>query len=94
MLFNYLSPLKRRVFIYLHFFTLGRRFNAFHVRFRDVSRGGLRMVTPANSEMLAVESARHFNECYDLAFGQQLKNKDIAEGGSKAVALVDSVSLL
>jgi len=71
------------------FFVHGRRFSGFHVRFRDISRGGLRVVTPRNSEMHGVESARQLTECYDLAFAQQLKNKDIAEGGSKAVCLVD-----
>jgi hypothetical protein len=34
-------------------------------------------------------AARHYEECYGLAFAQQLKNKDIPEGGSKAVNLVD-----
>ncbi|GBG31440.1 NAD-specific glutamate dehydrogenase, putative [Hondaea fermentalgiana] len=71
------------------FFVHGRRFAGFHVRFRDISRGGLRVVTPRNSEVHGVESARQLKECYDLAFAQQLKNKDIAEGGSKAVCLVD-----
>jgi len=72
------------------FFTHGRRFAGFHLRFRDISRGGLRVVTPRNQELLGVESARQLQECYDLAFAQQLKNKDIAEGGSKAVCLVDT----
>jgi glutamate dehydrogenase len=60
------------------------------VRFRDISRGGLRLVAPANSEQLALESARQYDECYGLAFAQQLKNKDIPEGGSKAVCLIDA----
>jgi len=72
------------------FFVHGRRFAGFHVRFRDISRGGLRIVTPRNKEMHAVESARQLQECYDLSFAQQLKNKDIAEGGSKAVCLVET----
>lgn len=71
-------------------FIHGRRFNGYHVRFRDISRGGLRLVTPANPELLALESARHYDECYGLAFAQQLKNKDIPEGGSKAVCLIDT----
>jgi len=58
-------------------FVHGRRFNGFHVRFRDISRGGLRLVSPANSELWALESARHYDECYGLAFAQQLKNKDM-----------------
>jgi len=71
-------------------FIHGRRFNGYHTRFRDISRGGLRLVAPANSEQLALESARLYDECYGLAFAQQLKNKDIPEGGSKAVCLIDA----
>lgn len=71
-------------------FIHGRRFNAYHTRFRDISRGGLRLVAPTSSEQLALESARQYDECYGLAFAQQLKNKDIPEGGSKAVCLIDT----
>lgn len=39
---------------------------------------------------VAIEAGRQFDECYGLAFAQQLKNKDIPEGGSKAVLLVDT----
>ena len=74
-------------------FTHGRRFNAFHVRFRDIARGGLRLVTPSSPEQYALESARQYEECYGLAFAQQLKNKDIPEGGSKAVNLIDCSEL-
>lgn len=70
-------------------FSHGRRFNAFHVRFRDIARGGMRLVTPSSQEQHALESARQYNECYGLAFAQQLKNKDIPEGGSKAVVLIN-----
>lgn len=70
-------------------FCHGRRFNAFHVRFKDVARGGMRLVTPNNPEQFALESARQYDECYGLAYAQQLKNKDIPEGGSKAVNLID-----
>lgn len=74
-------------------FAHGRRFNGYHVRFRDISRGGMRLVTPATVEQYALESARHYDECYGLAFAQQLKNKDIPEGGSKAVNLIDTNDL-
>eukprot|EP00934_Nitzschia_sp_Nitz4_P004085 Nitzschia sp. Nitz4//scaffold23_size168460//152291//155530//NITZ4_002248-RA/size168460-processed-gene-0.99-mRNA-1//1//CDS//3329543722//4075//frame0 len=74
-------------------FVHGRRFNGYHVRFRDIARGGLRLVTPPSIEQFALESARHYDECYGLAFAQQLKNKDIPEGGSKAVALIDTNNL-
>jgi len=70
-------------------FSHGRRFNAFHVRFQDIARGGMRLVTPPNPEQFALESSRQYDECYGLAFAQNLKNKDIPEGGSKAVALIN-----
>lgn len=72
------------------FFSHGRYFNGFHCRFRDIARGGLRIVTPPNSDTKSFESSRHFDEVYGLSYGQQLKNKDIPEGGAKAVVLVDS----
>jgi glutamate dehydrogenase len=37
------------------FYVHGRRFNGFHVRFRDIARGGLRLVTPSSVEQLAIE---------------------------------------
>ncbi|KAL3942024.1 MAG: hypothetical protein SGBAC_003710 [Bacillariaceae sp.] len=74
-------------------FAHGRRFNGYHVRFRDIARGGMRLVTPATVEQYALESARQFDEAYGLAYAQQLKNKDIPEGGSKAVCLIDTNNL-
>ena len=46
-------------------------------------------LTPHVCSLSLQQSAQHFNECYDLAFAQQLKNKDIPEGGSKAVNLIN-----
>ena len=74
-------------------FSHGRRFNAFQVRFRDIARGGMRLVTPKSAEQFALESARQYDECYGLAYAQQLKNKDIPEGGSKAVCLIDATGM-
>jgi len=71
------------------FFVHGRSFNAFHVRFRDIARGGVRAVRPRGLEQHAREAERLYDEAYGLAFAQQLKNKDIPEGGSKAVLLVE-----
>lgn len=75
------------------FFSHGRYFNGFHCRFRDIARGGLRIVTPSNSDQYFLESARQFDEAYGLSFAQQLKNKDIPEGGAKAVVLVNASAL-
>jgi len=74
-------------------FAHGHRFNGYHVRFRDIARGGMRLVTPATVEQYALESVRQYDEAYGLAFAQQLKNKDIPEGGSKAVCLIDTNNL-
>ncbi|MDA8539192.1 NAD-glutamate dehydrogenase [bacterium] len=71
------------------FFITGRRFVSFHVRNRDISRGGLRVVQPVSMEAHGVASAGAYDEAYALAFAQQLKNKDIPEGGSKAVCVVE-----
>ena len=70
------------------FFVAGRHFNGFHVRFSDIARGGLRVVLPPSPDIHVAESRRHFSECFRLAWAQQLKNKDIPEGGAKAVCLV------
>eukprot|EP00595_Chromulina_sp_UTEXLB2642_P000372 CAMPEP_0196762282 /NCGR_PEP_ID=MMETSP1095-20130614/1684_1 /TAXON_ID=96789 ORGANISM="Chromulina nebulosa, Strain UTEXLB2642" /NCGR_SAMPLE_ID=MMETSP1095 /ASSEMBLY_ACC=CAM_ASM_000446 /LENGTH=572 /DNA_ID=CAMNT_0042112867 /DNA_START=1492 /DNA_END=3210 /DNA_ORIENTATION=+ len=74
-------------------FAHARHFNGFHCRFRDIARGGLRIVTPQNSDQYALESTRQFDEAYGLSYAQQLKNKDIPEGGSKAVILVNSPAI-
>jgi len=71
------------------FFCHSRSLNGFQVRFRDIARGGLRIVPTLGFERFAQESMRHFDEVYGLAFAQQLKNKDIPEGGSKAVCMVN-----
>ena len=44
-----------------------------------VTAGGLRLVTPPNSDKYAQESSRQFDEAYGLSFAQQLKNKVIYE---------------
>ena len=72
------------------FFVHGRGFAGFHVRFQDIARGGLRVVRPQSEAQHAQESERLYNEAYGLAFAQQLKNKDIPEGGAKAALLVES----
>ena len=75
------------------FFCHGRNFNAFHCRFRDIARGGLRIVTPLTADNHVLSSANQFDEAYGLSYAQQLKNKDIPEGGSKAVVLVNSPAI-
>ncbi|GAB7023066.1 NAD-glutamate dehydrogenase domain-containing protein [Salidesulfovibrio brasiliensis] len=60
----------------------------FHVRYRDMSRGGVRVVRTWSQEHFELESNRLFDEVTKLASAQQFKNKDIPEGGSKAVLLL------
>ncbi|MGE4552938.1 MAG: NAD-glutamate dehydrogenase domain-containing protein, partial [Desulfovibrionaceae bacterium] len=60
----------------------------FHVRYRDMARGGLRLVPTRTREQFELESNRLFGEATALARAQQLKNKDIPEGGAKAVLLL------
>ena len=74
-------------------FAAGRNFAMIHNRFRDVARGGLRVVTPPNSGQHALESSSVYEEVYGLSWAQQLKNKDIPEGGSKAVCLVNTPNM-
>ena len=50
-------------------------------------------MTPSSPEQHVLKSARQYEECYDLAFAYHLKNKDIPEGGSKAVNLIDCSNL-
>ncbi len=70
------------------FYIFGKAFDGFHVRFEDIARGGVRIVQPQGVEQYAIEAKRLFDEAYQLASAQQLKNKDIPEGGSKGVILV------
>lgn len=60
----------------------------FHVRYRATARGGLRIVPTASQARFEVESRRLLDEVVGLARAQQLKNKDIPEGGAKAVLLL------
>lgn len=74
---------------YAIFFIRGKSFISFHIRFKDLSRGGLRTVFPQRQEQAVWERGNIFSECYNLAYTQQKKNKDIPEGGSKAVIFLE-----
>ena len=58
------------------FFMKGLYFIGFHIRFRDLARGGLRTVYPEKSEQLVSDRNSLFSECYNLAFTQQKKNEE------------------
>jgi glutamate dehydrogenase len=74
------------------YFVHGCEFIGFHVRFRDIARGGVRGVAPATKDRHHTEMSRVYDEAYGLASAQQLKNKDIPEGGAKAVILIEPPS--
>jgi len=70
------------------FMMIGAEFRGFHVRFRDVARGGVRLVQSRYQQAYSQNVVNLFDECYNLASTQQRKNKDIPEGGSKGVILL------
>ncbi|KAJ3481702.1 hypothetical protein NLI96_g7482 [Meripilus lineatus] len=69
------------------FFIIGNEFRGFHIRFRDVARGGIRIVMSRNREAYSINQRQLFDENYGLASTQSLKNKDIPEGGAKGTIL-------
>ena len=70
------------------FLVIGSEFRGFHLRFRDIARGGIRIITSPSHQAFVHNSDMLFHECYNLAHTQQKKNKDIPEGGSKGVILL------
>ncbi len=79
---------------YAIFYVRGMHFFAFHIRFKDLARGGLRTVYPDQIEQMVAESNHVFAECYHLAWTQQKKNKDIPEGGAKGVIFLKPFDLI
>ncbi|KAL6065909.1 NAD-specific glutamate dehydrogenase [Balamuthia mandrillaris] len=71
------------------FFIIGSTFRGFHVRFRDIARGGVRIIRSRGVQNYAQNVKLLFDENYNLALTQQKKNKDIAEGGSKGTILLN-----
>jgi len=70
------------------FFIVGRSFHGFHIRFKDIARGGVRLVRSGSRDDYLKNSDFLFEECFNLANTQNKKNKDIPEGGSKGVILL------
>lgn len=75
--------------LYGMFLVISSEFRGFHLRFRDISRGGIRIVKSRNKEAYGINARSLFDENYNLANTQQRKNKDIPEGGAKGVILLD-----
>jgi len=71
------------------FFICADHFLGFHIRFRDLARGGLRTVFPTTTEQVGIECNQILAEAYNLALTQQHKNREIPEGGAKAVLFIN-----
>jgi glutamate dehydrogenase len=69
------------------FYVVGRDFHGFHVRFKDIARGGIRLLHTASWDEYRRAEDSLYEECHALAFTQNKKNKDIPEGGSKGIIL-------
>jgi len=70
---------------YAIFYMKGMHFFGFHIRFKDLARGGIRTISLQNLDQLKAEQNHVFSECYNLAYTQHKKNKEIPEGGAKGV---------
>lgn len=75
--------------LYGMFLVITSESRGFHLRFEDISRGGIRIVKSRSKEAYSINARNLFDENYGLASTQQRKNKDIPEGGSKGVILLD-----
>ena len=65
----------------------------YHVGFSEIARGGWRTVIARSQDDLVTAANSLFRETYVLAHTQHAKNKDIYEGGSKMVVLLDAADL-
>ena len=84
---SFLNPVDYPDKPYGIFFLYGKGFRGFHIRFRDIARGGIRLVRSPTQADYDINSDFIFDENYNLARTQQSKNKDIPEGGSKGAIL-------
>lgn len=86
---QFLDPIEYKEKPYGLFMILAKELRGFHVRFRDIARGGIRIVKSRDAESYDQNSDSIFDENYNLAFTQQKKNKDIPESGSKGTILLN-----
>lgn len=61
----------------------------YHIGFSDIARGGWRTVIARSKDDYIANAETLFRENFVLAHTQHLKNKDIYEGGSKLVTLLN-----
>lgn len=65
----------------------------YHIGFSDIARGGWRTVIARTPDDFITNGNTIFRENFVLAHTQHLKNKDIYEGGSKMVVLLNASGL-
>jgi glutamate dehydrogenase len=65
----------------------------YHIGFSDIARGGWRTVIARNQDDFITTTNNLFRENFVLAHTQHLKNKDIYEGGSKLVTILNVADL-
>lgn len=70
-------------------FFFGRFGCGYHVGFSDIARGGWRTIIARSRDDYTTSANTLLREVYVLANTQHLKNKDIYEGGSKMVVVLD-----
>jgi glutamate dehydrogenase len=68
----------------------GRYGSGYHIGFSDIARGGWRTLITNGRDDYVTCANTMFRENYVLAHTQHLKNKDIYEGGSKMVVVLDA----
>ena len=71
------------------YFVMGSDFIGFHLRFKDIARGGIRMIRSSDRQNYNSNLETLFTENYGLAYTQNKKNKDIPEFGSKGTILLN-----
>jgi glutamate dehydrogenase len=74
-------------------FFFSRFGGGYHIGFSDIARGGWRTVIARSADDYVTSANTLFREVYVLAHTQHLKNKDIYEGGSKLVLVLDASDL-
>jgi glutamate dehydrogenase len=85
---SFIDPVDYPELPYGLFFIVGRIYLGFHIRFRNIARGGIRIVKSRNLTVYENNLDTIFLENYSLAATQQKKNKDLPEGGSKGIILM------
>lgn len=75
-------------------FFHGRRGAGYHVGFSDIARGGWRTLICQTADELANNTSNLFRQVIVLAQAQHLKNKDMYEGGSKLIVVLDARELV